>query len=105
MAKNVTPIAAAKGFAQDFNPKPPQTKKDTFRIIILEDIDFGWTASDMETFRGMWSEGISIRAIASALKRDVDEVALLAIHEAREGLIQPRAGGVWGAGTDDAGED
>lgn len=105
MPKYATAITATRDYAQEFTPKPKRAKKDTAVIVILEDLDFGWTTADVKTFREMWRAGEGLIGIAGKLQRDPDEVALLAMHEAREGTIKPRRGGVWGAGTDDAGED
>jgi len=62
-------------------------------IIILEDIDFTWTAEQIALFREMWQAGVSLSDMAEKFDRDVDEVVLLAMHEARQKRIFPRAGG------------
>lgn len=105
MPKYAAAITATRDYAQEFTPKPQPAKKDTSRTIILESIDFSWKAPDIQMFREMWRAGVSLIGIAEKLNRPTDEVALLVLHEAREGTIKPRRGGVWGAGTDDAGED
>lgn len=96
MPKHAATIIATRDYSRDFTPKPDRTKKDTSMTIILESLDFSWTDADMQTFREMWRAGVSLIEIAEKLNRPTDEVALLVLHEAREGTIQPRAGGLWG---------
>jgi hypothetical protein len=97
MPKHIA-INATRNYAQDFATKPPPVKKDTSMIIILESIDFSWRKPDIQTFRELWQCGVSLIEISEKLNRPTDEVALLIIHEAREGTIQPRTGGVLGSG-------
>jgi hypothetical protein len=105
MSKYAAAIIATRDYAKEFTPKVQPAKKDTSRTIILESLDFSWKKQDIQTFREMWQDGVGIAGIASKLRRDPDEVVLLVMHEAREGTSEPRRGGVYGAGTDDAGED
>lgn len=64
--------------------------------IILSDLDFFWKKEDMRKFKSCWNNGISLVDISRYLKRDIEEVFLLALHLAREGEIEKREGYIWG---------
>ena len=95
-AKHVSTIGATRHFANS-GPVHYKKKKRPRMVIILEDLSFEWTAEQISNFRAMWEAGISLPDIAAKLGRDADEVALLVMHEARQGRIEPREGG-WAGG-------
>ena len=72
--------------------------KDSSRSfhIALEDLNFKWNVRDVQEFRRMWEEGLSIWDIARAFDRDPDEVVLLIMDQSRKGDIKPRKNGIWG---------
>lgn len=65
-------------------------------IIALDDLDFSFLPEEAETTKQMWQEGKHIADIAAKLKRDMDEVAILIMHLARQGLVERRRMGVFG---------
>lgn len=65
--------------------------------IACEDYDFTWSETEVEAFRRMWAEGTPLDRIAVALRRHVNEVAILVIDQAEQGLIKKRPGGVFGS--------
>jgi len=64
--------------------------------IALEGLDYTWDEDDIQDFRKMWEMGIPLSIIAKSFNRDPDEVVLLIMDQNRKGLIQPRAGGIYG---------
>ncbi len=74
--------------------KPHKVKRK--EIIILEDLNFGWARAQMTEFRQLWGLGQSIPKIAKYFGRQDDEVLLLMIHEARQGNVSARPGGIFG---------
>lgn len=66
------------------------------RMTVLKDLDRRWYLHDIDAFEHMWDQGLSLDDISKALKRDYDEVALLAIDRARHGHIEYRPNGIWG---------
>jgi len=64
--------------------------------IACEDMDFIWREQDVEKVERLWREGYDIRFIAKAVRRDIDEVVLLIVDRARQGLLRPRPTGVFG---------
>jgi len=67
--------------------------------VALDDLDFSWMPAEVERFRRYWAAGRSVYEIAERLGRDADEVALLAMDQARSGVIEKRPGGAWGCGA------
>ena len=59
-------------------------------------LNWGWTRAELDTFRLLWEKGMPIWDIAKRMKRDPDEVAMLAIDQARSGGIKKRPGWAWG---------
>ncbi|MNX81011.1 hypothetical protein D3C86_1126860 [compost metagenome] len=72
----------------------PNRRKSIY--IACEELDFTWGTEEAKTFDAMWEAGASVREIAKALGRDVDEVAILTIDRSRKGKIKPRQGGAMG---------
>jgi len=64
--------------------------------LALEDLNFVWSVADVAKFDAMWKAGRSIGKIAETLKREQDEVAVLAMDRSRKSVIGPRVGGVFG---------
>lgn len=64
--------------------------------IACDDMDFGWSHSEVASFRHMWIEGLSVDDIARAFDRPVDEIAILVIDQARQSKIKHRTGGIYG---------
>ncbi|MDW7678466.1 MAG: hypothetical protein SCK57_12470 [Bacillota bacterium] len=72
------------------------TKRATLHhclIIILDDLDFGWTHDEIRRFICLWNQGIPLPDIAARLRPMLsscdarDETALLAMHLMRKGRI------------------
>jgi hypothetical protein len=64
-----------------------------------DDLNFYWDEKEVELFDKLWKRRTNIMDIADALKRDPDEVMLLAIDRARKGFINKRKGGIVGRGS------
>lgn len=64
--------------------------------IACEDMEFVWREQDVAEVERMWHEGYDIRFIAKAVRRNIDEVVLLIMDRARQGLLMPRPTGVFG---------
>lgn len=67
------------------------------RVIVLDDLDFGFTRAELAFIKGTWQLGRPIDRIAGALRRPVDEVALAIMDLCRRDIIRCRPGGVWGS--------
>jgi hypothetical protein len=65
-------------------------------MIILEDINFEWSTSDIARAIDMWKNKESIIEIAKAFNRDPDEVLLLLLHLARQRKIKKRKVNLYG---------
>ena len=78
-------------------PSPPIPRERLY--IACDDMDFSWTEKAVNRVNQMWKAGAHITAIARAVRRPADEVALLIMSLAREGKIEPRPGGVFGGGA------
>lgn len=66
------------------------------RLIACEDLDYYWSEEEAKEFRQLWNMGISIDVIAQNFGREVDEVFILALDQARKGLISKRKGALFG---------
>jgi len=67
-------------------------------IIALDDLEFSWFPEEAEKAIKLWGSGCHIKEITKELYRDdPDEVAVLFMHLARQGKIQLRENGVFGA--------
>lgn len=79
---------------QDYQlpPIPPEQ----YVMFLHDDINWGWTHDEIDTFTRLWKEGVSLWDIAKQLERDPDEVALLVIALRRDKRIKRRPGGIWG---------
>lgn len=64
-----------------------------------DDINFNWDEKEVELFDKLWKRRTNIMDIADALKRDPDEVMILAIDRARKGFVGKRKGGIVGRGS------
>lgn len=87
------------------NTKP--NKPIPEQIIVLDDLDFSWTESEVKQVKQLWKKGVSIVEIANTVRKQnldfyrkdqdaIDETALLIIHLGRKGQIKSRKGGVMG---------
>ena len=59
-------------------------------------IDFAFSDQQLNDFRELWNEGISVENIAKKMKRTTLEVALLVIDRAELGIIKGRSSGLNG---------
>lgn len=66
------------------------------RYIALDDLDFGWNEDDVIAFDRMWTHGWDCGRIAQEMRRNPDEVAVLAMDRVIKGAIEPRPGGWFG---------
>jgi len=64
--------------------------------IACEELNFLWREQDVEKVERLWREGYDIRAIAKAVRRHVDEVAVLIMDRVRYGALKRRPTGVFG---------
>jgi hypothetical protein len=72
------------------------TTKRNLIYIACEDLDFVWDEHDLIEFVNDWRNGKSIIEISDKFQREQDECAILILDLARKGLIQKRAGGIFG---------
>ncbi|OEH86231.1 hypothetical protein BHU72_11895 [Desulfuribacillus stibiiarsenatis] len=77
-------------------PNSPGYQGESGVYIVLEDLDFIWSKQDIKVVRQLWNENVSIKEISKQVGREVDEVALLIMDQARKGIIKKRKNGVWG---------
>ena len=63
-------------------------------VIALDDLDLSWYPGEAETVRRLCGYGWHISDIAKYVRRDIDEVAVLIMHLARQKKIQGRKKGV-----------
>ncbi len=61
--------------------------------IALDDLNFDWRPSDLHRVAAWYREGKPLSYMASYLRRDHDEVALLVMDLSRRGEIEPRPSG------------
>ncbi|ANU13483.1 hypothetical protein [Planococcus halocryophilus] len=54
------------------------------------DLNLIFSEEELEVFRELWSENISVRGIAEKMSRKTSEVALLVFDHAERGLIKQR---------------
>ncbi|SFR15340.1 hypothetical protein [Desulfoscipio geothermicus] len=78
----------------------PRIRSREERVIILEELDFSWTRSDIARAVELWNAGAGLVEIAEQLRgsggRAQYETLLLLVHLAREGKISERPGGILG---------
>ena len=55
--------------------------------VILIDAKFIWSQEEVEDFRSMWECGLSLFEIAEQMNEDPDDIALLAIDQAKNRKI------------------
>lgn len=65
--------------------------------LACEEMNFVWDQKEIEDFKTLWREGISVEKIGFVLNRDPDEVLLLAIDQSRNRMIKRRSGGLLGS--------
>lgn len=56
--------------------------------VILIDAKFIWSQEEVEDFRSMWECGLSVFEIAEQMSEDPDDIALLAIDQAKKKKIR-----------------
>ena len=71
-------------------------------VVILEDLKFDWTVSQLKKITYLWNEGLSIKGIKKEFKyvnnlgvSELD-IALAIMHLNRESKIKSRKGGLLG---------
>ncbi|ANB66178.1 hypothetical protein GFC29_3849 (plasmid) [Anoxybacillus sp. B7M1] len=62
--------------------------------IVLDEFDLEWRTPDILQFQEWWHKGFSLEWIASYFDRDIDELAIVAIDQARRGYICIRPYGI-----------
>lgn len=55
--------------------------------VILLDSKFVWQQREIEQFRELWEQKLSIYQIAERMKEDPDNIALLVIDQVQKGKI------------------
>ena len=55
--------------------------------VILLDSKFVWQQREIEQFRELWEQKLSIYQIVERMKEDPDNIALLAMDQAQKGKI------------------
>lgn len=66
-------------------------------MIILEDLDFNFSDTEVERVKTLWRAGAHFKDICKGLKdREADEVFLLLLHLSRQREIKQREGYIWG---------
>jgi hypothetical protein len=81
-------------YIQDY--QLPQIPPEQYIMFLHDDINWGWTHAEINTFTRLWKKGVSIWEIAEKMERDPDESVLLAIALCRDKRIRRRPGGMWG---------
>lgn len=71
-----------------------QNKEEKY--IVLADLEYGWLSNDIEIVKTMWGEGYHIEDISKEIDREIEEVFLLLLDQARKGKIKRRTNGVFG---------
>jgi hypothetical protein len=62
---------------------------------LLEEFSLEWKTIDILAFQKLWYRGFSLKWIAEYFDRDIDEMTVVAIDQARRGYIQPRMNGIF----------
>ncbi|WP_211750434.1 helix-turn-helix domain-containing protein [Paenibacillus sp. Marseille-Q4541] len=86
-------MPAEKGVGRHEN-KALKNRRNIY--LACDELDFTWGVDEIYQFEDMWKQGKNINCIAEELKRDPDELAILAIDRARQGRIEQRQGGLLG---------
>lgn len=61
----------------------------------LDDINYDWTAQEIETFLALWIDGWSLQYICRHLKREIDDAAVLMMDlGSRTSLLRDRPQGI-----------
>lgn len=66
------------------------------RVIILEQLNMIWDKKEIEGFRYLWKEGISIVDISNYFNRSQEECVALVLDQSMKGMIKQRKGGLLG---------
>lgn len=69
--------------------------------VLFEDRNVRWVYKEreIEHFRQLWNDGVSLKGIAFAMRRTQLDITLLIIDQAEEGHIKPRETGIFGEET------
>lgn len=69
--------------------------------VLFEEKNVRWVYKDREIqhFRQLWNEGVSLKGIAFAMRRTQLDITLLILDQAEAGKIQPRETGIFGEET------
>jgi hypothetical protein len=71
-------------------------KKNSSKIyVLLEEFHLEWKTTDILEFQELWHKGFSLRWIANYFGRDIDEMAVVVIDQARRGYIPCRSRGIF----------
>jgi hypothetical protein len=68
-------------------------------IYMLDKFDLTTNSTEIAAVKKLWDKGTNIHKIADKIRptqRGTTETFLLLLHMAEEGIIKPRAGGMWG---------
>ncbi|MED4914342.1 hypothetical protein [Parageobacillus thermoglucosidasius] len=63
--------------------------------VVLEEFHLEWKTSDILMFQKFWYRGFSLKWIAEYFGRDIDEMAVVVMDQARRGYIRPRPSGIF----------
>lgn len=75
----------------------PKIARDHDSVYLAcDELNFTWRGNEVIQFEEMWGKGEDIQVIANEMKRDPDELIILAIDRARLGRIIQRPGGLLG---------
>lgn len=71
-------------------------KKRQNIYVVLDDINFNWKASELETIIRLWNDGRSLWYIENEVNRNIDEIAILLMDlaETRRNFICERSRGL-----------
>ncbi len=65
-------------------------------VFFHSEFNLSWNESDVERFRDMWNNGISVQEIAKKFGRHPVDVVLLVIDLAEQEKIEHRPSGIYG---------
>lgn len=63
--------------------------------VLLEEFHLEWKTTDILKFQELWYSGFSLKRIAEYFGRDIDEMAVVVIDQARRLYIHPRPRGIF----------
>lgn|GEM_PF-1167894 len=71
-------------------------KKERMKLYpLLDEFQLEWKTEDILTFQELWYKGFSLKWIADVLGRDIDELTVVVIDQARQGYIPCRDRGIY----------